>query len=193
MISNVQLPISLIFTKNFTLRPSFIYSQHKKQYAMEIAQDIAVIELLIANWEKQQIPVIDNSIEKIERIEMEKSFQLPYDFKEFYSMVNGMQLSYPGTMDQNGFLFYPVEAIEKASSNSSILVFAEYMHKAWVYGVQVNEFGDYTIGILTDDNTYRPITNSLGEFIEFYLTDSPKLYDFFVLYSKYPDHMINMK
>jgi hypothetical protein len=156
---------------------------------MELEQDIAVMELLVTHLEKQNIPVSDNSMDKIEKIETEKSFQLPDDFKELYSIVNGMESSYPDKMDQNGFLFYPVEAVKSASSDASILIFAEYLHKTWFYGVQSNGFGDYVIGRLTDDGIFKPITNSLSEFIEFYLNDSPKLYDYFVLYSKYPDHM----
>lgn len=166
---------------------------------MEVIENLAVVESLVAEWKKQNIPVIQNSIEDIECMEAKKMISLPHDFKEFYLEVNGMSSYYPAKADSRGFLIYPVQAVtpvkkiaEIASSkrNGSILIFAEYMEKTWWYGVQCNEDGDYTIGMVTRKGEFKPITNFLSEFIDLYLDDSSRLYDCFELYAAYHEHMI---
>lgn len=110
---------------------------------------------------------------------------LPSDFRKFYSMVNGMKSYYPNDVDQEGFLFYPVEAlapVEKEFGNSAlsqrkIQIFAEYLHKSWWYGFEVTGTDDYAIGIIPDENTFKPIASSLAGFIEMYLSNSDTLYN----------------
>lgn len=166
---------------------------------MEVIENLAVVESLVAYWKKQNIPVISNSIEDIERTEAKKGISLPHDFKEFYAEVNGMASHYPSKADSRGFLIYPLQAvtpvrkvseITASKRNGSILVFAEYMEKTWWYGVQLNEEGDYTIGLVTRKGGFKPITNFLAEFIDLYMEDSSRLYDCFELYASYHEHMI---
>lgn len=166
---------------------------------MEVIENLAVVESLVAYWKKQNIPVIQNSIEDIERTEAKKQISIPDDFKEFYSEVNGMGSFYPLKADSRGFLIYPLQAltpvkkiaeIAPSKRNGSILIFAEYMEKTWWYGVQLNEDGDYTIGLVTRKGNFQPITNFLAEFVDLYLEDSSRLYDCFELYASYHEHMI---
>jgi hypothetical protein len=165
---------------------------------MEVIENLAVLESLVAYWKKQHIPVKPNAEEALERAAAKK-IALPYDFKEFYSEVNGMDAFYPCKSDGKGFLFYPLQAIVPArkiaeiavsKKNGNILIFAEYMQKTWWYGIQQHEDGDYTIGLVSRKGTFKPITNFLEEFIDLYLVDSSRLYDCFELYSSYHEHMI---
>lgn len=166
---------------------------------MEVIENLAVVESLVAYWKGQNIPVIQHSIEEVERIAEKKMLSLPEDFKEFYAEVNGMASFYPAKSDSRGFLIYPLQAVTPAKKvaeitsskrTGSILIFAEYMEKTWWYGVQLNEDGDYTIGLLTKKGVFKPITNFLAEFIDLYMEDSSKLYDCFELYASYHEHMI---
>ncbi len=145
------------------------------------------IDLLSERWITQRVVNPSTMIIEMNLIQPERSFSLPEDFIQFYSKVNGMQDFYPNEMDEEGFLFYPKEAVNAASAefehgslgnNSRLFIFAEYMHKSWWYGVNVNSSEDYVIGIIPHENLFKPITNSLSEFIELYLKDSFKLYDY---------------
>ncbi|HSH67648.1 MAG TPA: SMI1/KNR4 family protein [Bacteroidia bacterium] len=161
---------------------------------MEVIENLAVVEALVAYWEKQNIRIAQNSLEVIHRIEEKIAVVLPDDFKEFYLEVNGMNKA-----DRRGFLIYPLQAIlpvKKVAAittlkrNSTILIFAEYKKKTWYYGIQLKEDGDYTIGLVTKKGAFKPITNFLAEFIDLYLEDSSKLYDGFELYDAYEEHMM---
>ena len=145
------------------------------------------INNLLEFWKKQDIDS-PSSLLKEDNVDRDYRFlHLPDDFIQLYSRTNGMAELYPNEMDDEGFLFYPVEAIVSAdvefencnlNNKNDILIFAEYMHKSWWYGVKVNSSEDYTIGILPHENFFKPITNSLSEFIEMYLEDSFELYDY---------------
>ena len=162
---------------------------------MEVIENLAVGESLVAYWKKQNITVIQNSSENIlQQIEAEKAIALPEDFREFYAEVNGMSKA-----DSKGFLFYPLQkvvlakAIKKITSskkNAGILIFGEYMRKTWFYGIQLREDGAYTIGLVSKKGTFKPITNFLAEFFDLYMEDSSRLYDCFELYNSYEDHMM---
>ena len=145
------------------------------------------IHLLSERWITQRV-VNPSTINPDSNLIVQKgSDHLPDDFIQFYSTVNGMQDFYPNEMDEEGFLFYPKEAVNAASAefehgslrnNNRLFIFAEYMHKSWWYGDNVNSSEDYVIGIIPHENLFKPITNSLSEFIELYLKDSFKLYDY---------------
>lgn len=108
-----------------------------------------------------------------------KSIPLPIDFQQLYATANGMKDS-----DKEGFLLYPLEDIVSletkfniSNSNSNIYVFADYLQSSWWYGFRVLENGTYEIGIIPYEDKFKPITNSLFDFIELYLEDSAPLYD----------------
>lgn len=156
---------------------------------MVIEGIVLIITQLIEFWRSQKIEITTITIDEIGLVEKKLELKLPDDFKSFYSRVNGMVEFYPNEIDEEGFLFYPVEAIvsvntELQNSNlinrDNIFIFAEYMHKSWWYGFELkgeNE-NEYVIGIIPDNSSFKPITTSLAEFIELYLGNSPKLYDY---------------
>jgi SMI1 / KNR4 family (SUKH-1) len=154
---------------------------------MEIENIDVIISRLVEFWRNQSIVIFTKTEQEIDNIEKNISFILPNDFREFYKNVNGMQMLYPNEIDNEGFLFYPVEAIISSSKefhNTGIMnkektfIFAEYMHKSWWYGFELQSQDSYVIGIIPDKDTFKPITNSLIDFIQLYLEDSPKLYDY---------------
>jgi hypothetical protein len=59
-----------------------------------------------------------------------------------------------------------------------IFIFAEYMHKSWWYGYKIQNDESYVIGILPDENTFKPFAPGLSEFIEMYIDNCSKLYEF---------------
>jgi len=135
---------------------------------------------------KQDIPVTCKSMEEIDRFEKNSALLLPDDFRIFYSVLNGMEFLYPNDIDKEGFLFYPLEAIISAADEfdsktipeKNIIIFAEYMHKSWWYGIDVADNKNYVIGIIPHKDSFQPITTSLSEFIEFYIADAPCLYEY---------------
>jgi len=103
-------------------------------------------------------------------------------------MTNGMANLFPNEMDDGGFLFYPLqelttseEEFEKDSINfvENCIIFAEYMHKSWWYGVRFSKFGDsYEIGLIPTADKFKLITRNLGEFIYLYMNNSSILYEY---------------
>lgn len=145
-----------------------------------------IIETLISYWEKQDIVINSISMNEIDNFQKKKKSSLPADFQQFYAMVNGMGECYPNYMDKEGFLFYPLEAIDSVqneltwatmANREMIFIFAEYLHRSWWYAFELMSDGSYTIGIIATDN-FKPITNSLSEFIELYMEDASILYDY---------------
>ncbi|WP_291913985.1 SMI1/KNR4 family protein [Chitinophaga sp. CB10] len=147
------------------------------------------INRLIDYWTEQGLVINSNSLYDIDAFESRKHIHLPDDFKEYFSRVNGMPSYYPNNIDNEGFLFYPLEklvtlqeefAMENAiECNSCILIFAEYMHKSWWYGVQLNDIsGNYEIGIIPDKERFKSITASLSTFIDLYLQNASVLYQY---------------
>ncbi|KMQ66237.1 hypothetical protein ACM46_01400 [Chryseobacterium angstadtii] len=142
---------------------------------------------LINFWKKQAIPVSSKSRQEIDEFQKNNNIHLPEDFVEFYSDLNGMETLYPNETDEEGFLFYPLEAVIPISNKfkdsrlinkEHIFLFAEYMHKSWWYGVEVINANNYIIGIIPEKDFFKPITNSFADFIKLYMDDSPKLYDY---------------
>lgn len=142
------------------------------------------IGALIEYWKKQKFKIIPISMEKITSLENEKGMIIPKDFVDLYTHVNGMRTHYAYDMDKNGFFFYSIYQIVSfeeelgnplGSEQESIYIFAEYMHKSWWYAFETTK-DSYTIGLVPHGKDFIPITNSLSEFINLYLDDSPRLY-----------------
>lgn len=142
---------------------------------------------IIKHWQDQGIEIIPKPLNEIEDFEALNQWSLPNDFKQFYSRVNGMSSYFPNEIDEEGFLFYPLESISPSwqefegfalAKNKNLYVFAEYMHKSWWYGLEIKQDENYTIGIIPDKLIFKPITDSLLEFLVLYIEDSPKLYDY---------------
>ncbi|SHG97466.1 hypothetical protein SAMN04488109_2706 [Chryseolinea serpens] len=114
-----------------------------------------------------------------------EGLRLPADFRVFYSKLNGMSNLYPNEMDSEGFLFYPIDVLvtvreefDEPGLPKNIIVFAEYMHKSWWYGIELRADGTYVIGIIPDRGRFKVITNSLEVFMRLYLMDASELYDY---------------
>lgn len=143
--------------------------------------------LLIDYWEKQGIKIAPKTIDEIEYIQKNNKLRMPGDFKFFYSRVNGMGNFYPNETDEEGFLFYPIEAVVSVDkefvasdliNKGRIFIFSEYMHKSWWYGFEITDDKSYQIGIIPDKDIFVPITSSLADFIDLYLKNSSRLYDY---------------
>jgi len=141
------------------------------------------INHLLMYWESQGIGIIPASPEEITL----QDIILPLDFEFLYSAANGMNQYYPNEMDIEGFLFYPVQELVLAKckfrgsslrNRENIVVFAEYLHESWWYGFEKIRSNEYIIGIIPDQETFKPITPSLAEFIEMYIADSRELYTY---------------
>ena len=154
---------------------------------MGIEKLVLIINKLLDCWRSQKIKILSRSFQEIELVERELNLKLPNDFKVFYSMVNGMIDLYPNEFDEEGFLFYPIEAIVSVNkefedcniiNKDNIFIFADFMHESWWYGFELNERNEYLIGIIPHSSSFKPITNSLVEFIELYIENSPRLYDY---------------
>ncbi|MEO0584737.1 MAG: SMI1/KNR4 family protein [Bacteroidota bacterium] len=154
---------------------------------MVVERIILMIDLLIDFWRNQNIKILAKTPREIDIIERQKAIILPIDFRELYLRVNGMEEFYPNEIDDEGFLFYPLAELVSVNTefeNSSMInkekvfIFAEYMHRSWWYGFEVTGSNEYLIGIISDNTSFKPITNSLAEFIELYIENSPKLYDY---------------
>jgi SMI1 / KNR4 family (SUKH-1) len=145
------------------------------------------VQAIVLFWEKQKLKIAPGKLDKFEVFETRNGYKLPNDFREFYSKINGMEALYPNYTDDNGFLLYPIEAIIPANTefkNSKmknvdrVFIFCDYLQRSWQYGCEVIDINNYIIGIIPDINTFKPISSSLIEFLELYMSDSPKLYDY---------------
>ncbi|TWV90575.1 SMI1/KNR4 family protein [Chitinophaga pinensis] len=146
-----------------------------------------VIDLVINYWKTQGIKITPKSVDEVDRIQIYKNLKIPDDFKVFYFHVNGMEELYPNETDEEGFLFYPLEKVvsvekefvlSKLSNKQNIYIFSEYMHRSWWYGFELIDDERYRIGIIPDKDSFVPITDSLSGFLNLYLENSSKLYDY---------------
>jgi hypothetical protein len=149
---------------------------------MEISESI---RQLCDFWSNQGMSISSGILRDIDKIDLAYISDIPADFIDLYESVNGMEELYPNDFDAEGFLFYPIEAIIPARlefENSGqlavekIYIFAEYMHKSWWYGYQLTENNDYMIGIIETKDVFKPIADSLSEFLNLYMRNASILY-----------------
>jgi len=155
---------------------------------MEVTEIEVAIEQLLQFWRKQKILSPPNTLDDILNFEFSNSINLPDDFRRLYMVSNGMVKLYPNYFDEEGFLFYPLQELtsleeefnlSKGYYEETCILFAEFMHKSWWYGVRFSKFADkYEIGIISSVERFKVITRNLCEFIQLYITDSPILYDY---------------
>ncbi|MBW8684708.1 SMI1/KNR4 family protein [Chitinophaga rhizophila] len=145
------------------------------------------LAMLTEYWKNQNIDIVQNFDYEIDAFQKDAKVELPDDFRIYYLTMNGMSSHFPNWMDKNGFLFYPLEEVEPFNKifkkrwgnrdKKNILIFAEYMHKSWWYGIRIDNVKNaYEIGIISDEDQFKPISNSLSDFIQFYLQDASILY-----------------
>lgn len=142
---------------------------------------------LIEFWDRQGISSKGFGESQIDEMEKSLGLKLPDDFRYFYKHVNGMEQLYPNYVDVYGFLFYPFKNLEivnlKKSSfayelGSPCVVFANYLHRSWSYGVVVDNTiaSTYSILIIGSPYDYRMVSNDLQDFLEKYMVDDAELY-----------------
>jgi hypothetical protein len=153
---------------------------------MEINDIEIAVKELIEFWKLQKIISPGNTLDEIRHFENSKSVRLPEDFKRYFLLTNAMVEIFPTYFDDNGFLFYSLQALEtldewlgisQASGSENCLIFADYMNRSWSYGVKFSNFSEnYEIVIITSST--KVVTHSLSAFIRLYLDNSPLLYDY---------------
>lgn len=139
-----------------------------------------ILDEMIIYWKTQDISLTKGcSDEAIMSFQESMNIVLPSDFVFFFKTVNGMESLYPNETDQAGFLFYPLNKIEaKKNGQSEIyLIFVDYMHRSWQYYLKILESDNYEIGITATEASFKKITNSLTDFLEYYMSDDEVLYD----------------
>jgi hypothetical protein len=146
---------------------------------------------LVVYWNNQNIDSKRNVLNDIISTEKSLGVTLPPDIKQYFLNLNGMERFYPNFTDQAGFLFYPLEYLttyedefNQTDSNTVFgqdrcVIFANFMQKSWWYGILIKKDNpsEYSIIIIPGDNLYKIVANSFAQFIEYYINDSPKLYD----------------
>jgi hypothetical protein len=157
---------------------------------MEVVDiEIAAKQLLVF-WKKQKIVSPPNALDDIIYFEFSRSIRLPEDFRLLFMIANGVVNLFPNYFDEEGFLFYPLKELatledefsvtqQRNSTEEHCLIFAEFMHKSWWYGVKFLKLEDsYEIGIIASIDRFKVITRSLAEFIHLYMNNSSILYDY---------------
>lgn len=155
---------------------------------MEVINIEMAVKKLAQFWREQKISSPPNGIQEILHFEFSKSVKLPDDFRHLYMMTNGMVNLFSNDMDYEGFLFYPLQELttleeefelDKVNYVESCIIFAEYMHRSWWYGVRFSKIEDnYEIGKIPTEYKFKVITRSLGEFIQFNMKDDSVLCDY---------------
>jgi hypothetical protein len=155
---------------------------------MEINNIDYKLDILIKFWNDRNIVLgSKNTLNSLRQFEEKKGVEFPKDFIQYFLYTNGMELLYPNEFDSEGFLFYPLNAVVTLEEEFNLktidkvekcLIFAEFMHKSWWYGVRIEKDNKYTIGIIPEQTKFKSITNSLAEFIDLYMSNSTVLYDY---------------
>lgn len=155
----------------------------KPDRKIRTSNEKSVIKFIIALGKPGYNTYSGCSKRTMEMFELKRDIKMPRDFVEYFETVDGMGTLYPNDSDKNGFLFYPLNALEfiKSSDNatgSHIIVFANYMQHCWNYYVKFSNALQYEIGIMPAKNVFIAITNSLPQFMQYYITDSDELYKY---------------
>lgn len=146
---------------------------------MEIGDALLKLKLF---WAKQDIKINGCPIQSIDLFQRKNNIKLPLDFVDYFATMDGMNSLFPNGTDEEGFLFYPLNEVVILKSGSeqfnSIIIFADYLQCSWNYYLNVIANNKYEIGINPSNGTYKPITNSLATFIQYYLEDDSIIYTY---------------
>ncbi|WP_400191261.1 hypothetical protein [Hymenobacter sp. B81] len=152
----------------------------------------AVLADLASSWQRQGIAGPALPAAYVKEVCAVRGLILPPDFHQFYCAVNGTPGLYPNWLDEKGFSFLPIEALETrrgllhiipdnvtTKARQQVTVFVDYMHRSWEYGfiAAENETG-YLIGIIPSEGIFKVLTSSLTTFLAWYLRDADELYDY---------------
>ena len=114
----------------------------------------------------------------IQVFEERNGVQLPADLREYFQRLNGID------MDPGLFRFWPLSRVIPLKSSSAValetnryFVFADYMVGTWYYAIYLGEDPFVQNRVILPDFPSQPvIAHTFSEFVELYLTDSPRLY-----------------
>ena len=116
--------------------------------------------------------------DEIQAFEQRNGIQLPADLREYFLRLNGID------MDPGLFRFWPFSRLIPLKSPSAVgletgryFIFADYMVGTWYYAIFLGNDSYLQNRVILPDFPGRPvIAHSFTEFVELYLTDSPRLY-----------------
>ena len=114
----------------------------------------------------------------IQAFETQNGVRLPADLRAYFQRLNGID------MDPGLFRFWPLSRVIPLKSSSAValetgryFIFADYMVGTWYYAIYLGEDPFLQNRVVLPDFPCRPvIAHSFTEFIELYLSDSPRLY-----------------
>ena len=142
---------------------------------------IELVSKLINHWKKSNL-LCGSPLTSITSNESYQAYvTLPEDFKELYKNINGT-----ADDDDEGFLFYRQQdlitmgkkfSLDEADELYNVVIFIDYMQSSWWYGVRTTGNG-YEIGIIPHEKKFKPIAIALENFIDLYIADSERLYDY---------------
>jgi hypothetical protein len=143
-----------------------------------------ILENLIEYWKQQGLPIAPGvTSNQIKKVEISMNLNLPVEFKNYLTFVNGMVKKYPYDEDKNGMSFYSLEDLilfenefQKDSVNKlhpdlvgrKTIIFADYMHKSWSYGLRVED-EHYSIIVIYSYDRYRTVSDSFNKFLDLYI------------------------
>jgi hypothetical protein len=112
--------------------------------------------------------------------------RLPDDLREYVLKLNGIHLGETLEMDSNGYSFLPLSAMQPESEwggrnePCNMFVIADVLMKCYWYCVRLDNAVHSTtqvfLGGATAQENHRAIADSLTEFFELYMMDSPTLH-----------------
>ena len=150
------------------------------------------LDELLGHWEKQKLYAQPGcSVADLDRFEEKLGITLPHEFRLYLERTNGMDPHTSIGADENGFYFYSLNELELYSQSTDFmseppipalegrkcLLFADYMHKCWWYGLLFEEQeASCTVVEIAAENWYRVVAGSFGEFVDLYVADADELY-----------------
>jgi len=114
----------------------------------------------------------------VQAFEESHSVRFPADLREYFRRLNGID------MDPGLFRFWPLSRLTPVKSSPAValetdryFVFADYMVGTWYYAIYLGEDPFLQNRVILPDFPSQPvIARSFSEFVELYLSDSPRLY-----------------
>ena len=114
----------------------------------------------------------------IQAFEEHNGVRIPADLREYFQRLNGID------MDPGLFRFWPLSRVIPLKTSSAValetnryFIFADYMVGTWYYAIYLGEDPFLQNRVILPDFPSQPrVASSFSEFVELYLTDSPRLY-----------------
>ncbi|WP_073282651.1 SMI1/KNR4 family protein [Hymenobacter psychrotolerans] len=144
---------------------------------------------LSADWARQGMSVQPGcTAHELQRWE-QHGIRLPQEFRRYFAQANGMDPFTATGTDKRGFYFYALSELQfypqvvdfaleppvPALAGKKCLLFADYMHKSWWYGL-LFAGAAYSVIEIAAPNTYAVVADSFREFVHLYLADADELY-----------------